>query len=160
MSCSEADLQQRIQRIKELETEVRHLGNELRLTREEYEDATSKYLDIYCNLEKKIGERTRELDAVNGKLVQEIEERKRTEAEKEQLIIHLQKAMQEVKVLSGFLPICASCKKIRDDSGYWSQIEEYISKHSSALFSHGICPDCVKKLYPDFHEEMQRRTKK
>lgn len=157
MSSSDADLRQRIQ---ELETEVRHLGNELRLTREEYEDATSKYLDIYCNLEKKISERTRELDAANGKLVLEIEERKRTEAEKEQLIAQLQKAMQEVKVLSGFLPICASCKKIRDDSGYWSQIEEYISKHSNALFSHGICPDCVKKLYPDFHDELRRRTKK
>ncbi len=157
MSSSDADLRQRIQ---ELETEVRHLGNELRLTREEYEDATSKYLDIYCNLEKKISERTRELDAANGKLVLEIEERKRTEAEKEQLIAQLQKAMQEVKVLSGFLPICASCKKIRDDSGYWSQIEEYISKHSNALFSHGICPDCVKKLYPDFHAELRRRTKK
>lgn len=157
MSSSDADLRQRIQ---ELETEVRHLGNELRLTREEYEDATSKYLDIYCNLEKKISERTRELDAANGKLVLEIEERKRTEAEKEQLIVQLQKAMQEVKVLSGFLPICASCKKIRDDSGYWSQIEEYISKHSNALFSHGICPDCVKKLYPDFHDELRRRTKK
>ena len=160
MSNSDPGLRQRSQRIQELETEVRHLGNELRLTREEYEDATSKYLDIYCNLEKKISERTRELDEANGKLVLEIEERKRTEAEKEQLIAQLQKAMQEVKVLSGFLPICASCKKIRDDSGYWSQIEEYISKHSNALFSHGICPDCVKKLYPDFHDELRRRGKK
>ena len=159
MSDSDPDLQQRIQRLQELETQVRHLGNELRLTREEYEDASSKYLDIYCNLEKKISERTRELDAANEKLVCEIEERKRTEAEKEQLIAQLQKAMQEVKVLSGFLPICASCKKIRDDTGYWSQIEEYISKHSNALFSHGICPDCVKKLYPEFHEELQRRLK-
>jgi DNA repair exonuclease SbcCD ATPase subunit len=160
MSNSDPGLRQRSQRIQELETEVRHLGNELRLTREEYEDATSKYLDIYCNLEKKISERTRELDEANGRLVLEIEERKRTEAEKEQLIAQLQKAMQEVKVLSGFLPICASCKKIRDDSGYWSQIEEYISKHSNALFSHGICPDCVKKLYPDFHDELRRRGKK
>ena len=148
------------QYVQELETQVRHLGNELRLTREEYEDATAKYLDIYCKLEEKVRERTRELDAVNGRLLQEIEERKRTEAEKEQLIAQLQKAMQEVKVLSGFLPICASCKKIRDDSGYWNQLEEYISRHSNALFSHGICPDCVKKLYPDFHEELQRRTEK
>ena len=147
------------QRIQALETQVRHLGNELRLTREEYEDATSKYLDIYCNLEKKISERTEALDAVNGKLLGEIEERKRTEAEKEELIAQLQKAMQEVKVLSGFLPICASCKKIRDDTGYWRQIEEYISRHSNALFSHSICPDCSKKLYPEFHEELRRRAK-
>ena len=148
------------QRIDELETQVRHLGNELRLTRQEYEEATSRYLDIYCNLERKVSERTRELDAANRQLLGEIEDRKRTEAEKEQLIDQLQKAMQEVKVLSGFLPICASCKKIRDDTGYWRQIEEYISTHSNALFSHGICPECTKKLYPEFHEEMQRRRKK
>jgi hypothetical protein len=54
-----------------------------------------------------------------------------------------------VKSLSGLLPICASCKKIRDDKGYWSQVESYIQKHSDATFTHGICPDCVKKLYPD-----------
>ena len=156
MSNSDPELRQRIH---ELETEVRHLGNELRLTREEYEDATAKYLDIYCNLEKKVSERTSELDKANGKLLCEIEERKRTEVEKEQLIAQLQKAMQEVKVLSGFLPICAACKKIRDDTGYWRQIEEYISKHSNALFSHGICPDCSKKLYPEYHEEIQRRLK-
>ncbi|MDH4332573.1 MAG: hypothetical protein OEV89_08340 [Desulfobulbaceae bacterium] len=156
MSNSESDLRGRIH---ELETQVRHLGNELRLTREEYEEAASKYLDIYFNLEKKISERTKELDAVNGMLLGEIEERKRTEAEKEQLIARLQKAMQEVKVLSGFLPICASCKKIRDDTGYWRQIEEYISKHSEALFSHGICPDCSQKLYPEYHAELQRRIK-
>jgi chromosome condensin MukBEF ATPase and DNA-binding subunit MukB len=148
------------QRIHELETQVRHLGNELRLTKEEYEDASSKYLDMYCKLDKKVSERTSELDAANRRLVQEIEERKHTEAEKEQLIAQLQKAMQDVKVLSGFLPICASCKKIRDDTGYWRQIEEYISTHSSALFSHGICPDCAKKLYPGFHEELQGSVKK
>jgi len=55
----------------------------------------------------------------------------------------------EVKVLKGFLPICASCKKIRDDEGYWHQIESYIKDHSEAEFSHGICPKCAKKLYPD-----------
>ena len=55
----------------------------------------------------------------------------------------------KVATLSGFLPICAVCKKIRDDKGYWSQVEEYISLHSEVQFSHGICPDCVKKLYPE-----------
>ena len=157
MSSRDLDLRQRIH---ELEIQVRHLGNELRLTREEYDDASSKYLDIYCKLDKKVSERTRELDEVNGKLRQEIEERKRTEAEKEQLIVQLQKAMQDVKVLSGFLPICASCKKIRDDTGYWRQIEEYISEHSNAIFSHGLCPECSRKLYPEFHDELQRRTEK
>lgn len=59
------------------------------------------------------------------------------------------KAQKEVKVLSGLLPICSSCKNIRDDKGYWSQIEGYIQKHSNAQFSHSVCPKCAKKLYPD-----------
>jgi len=58
-------------------------------------------------------------------------------------------AMTKVKTLSGLLPICASCKKIRDDNGYWNQIESYIRQHSGAEFSHGICPECAKKLYPE-----------
>jgi hypothetical protein len=66
------------------------------------------------------------------------------------LIAELQGALAKVKLLSGFLPICAACKKIRDDKGYWKQIESYIRDHSEAEFSHGICPDCAKKLYPEF----------
>jgi len=61
----------------------------------------------------------------------------------------LNDAAKEVKKLSGFLPICASCKKIRDDKGYWNQIETYIKEHSEAQFSHSLCPDCAEKLYPD-----------
>jgi PAS domain S-box-containing protein len=76
-------------------------------------------------------------------------ERKRVGEERERLILQLQDALAEVKQLSGLLPICASCKKIRDDKGYWNQIEEYITVHSEAEFSHSICPDCMKKLYPD-----------
>jgi hypothetical protein len=63
----------------------------------------------------------------------------------------IRKALDEVKVLSGFLPICSSCKKIRDDKGYWNQIETYIHAHSEAQFTHGICPPCSKKLYPDLY---------
>ena len=62
----------------------------------------------------------------------------------------LHEALSKVMTLSGMLPICASCKKIRDDQGYWKQLEEYISTHSEATFSHGICPDCTQKLYPDY----------
>lgn len=65
----------------------------------------------------------------------------------------LTEALSKVKLLSGFIPICASCKKIRDDKGYWTQIEAYIKEHSMAEFSHGICPECAKKLYPEFHNE-------
>ena len=64
----------------------------------------------------------------------------------------LQEALSQVKTLSGFLPICASCKKIRDDKGYWNQIEAYIQDHSEAEFSHGICPECATKLYPEYYK--------
>jgi len=79
----------------------------------------------------------------------DITERKKAAAEKERLIGELQQALADVKVLSGMLPICANCKKIRDDEGYWNQIESYITRHSDAVFSHGICPECARKLYPD-----------
>jgi hypothetical protein len=82
-------------------------------------------------------------------IVRDITERKLAEEEREKLIHEIQDALAQIKKLSGLLPICASCKKIRDDKGYWGQIESYISDHSEAEFSHGICPDCMKKLYPD-----------
>ncbi len=65
----------------------------------------------------------------------------------------LQKALRDVKVLRGLIPICASCKKIRNDGGFWQQLEEYIGEHSEAEFSHGICQPCVKKLYPGVYQD-------
>ena len=65
----------------------------------------------------------------------------------------LRKALAEVKVLRGLLPICSFCKKVRDDSGYWNQIEFYIGRHTEAEFSHGICPECAKKHYPSYFDE-------
>ncbi len=85
--------------------------------------------------------------------IRDITEQKRNEEERERLILELQEAISQVKTLSGLLPICASCKKIRDDKGYWNQIESYIREHSEAKFSHSICPDCVKKMYPEFYDE-------
>jgi len=73
------------------------------------------------------------------------------EEEQGKLILELRKALSEVKTLRGFLPICASCKKIRDDMGYWNQIECYIRDRSDAEFSHSICPECVEKLYPELN---------
>ncbi len=73
---------------------------------------------------------------------------KRAEAESERLIGELRDALSKVKRMSGLLPICASCKKVRDDRGYWSQIESFIKDHSEADFSHGLCPECAQKLYP------------
>lgn len=94
----------------------------------------------------------RELSEVKVELSlaqKEIERRKRAEREKEALIVELQKALSEIKVLRGFLPICAKCKRIRDDDGYWQQIERYIQEHSEAVFSHSICPECIETLYPE-----------
>lgn len=83
----------------------------------------------------------------------DITKRKEAELERERLVAELQQALAKVKLLSGFIPICASCKKIRNDAGYWQQIEVYIRDHSEAKFSHGICPDCGKKLYGEFYHE-------
>ncbi len=82
-------------------------------------------------------------------VVDEITEQKNLIEEREQLIRDLKATLSEVKTLRGFLPICSNCKNIRDDKGYWQGIEAYVSKHSSAEFSHSICPKCAKKLYPD-----------
>ncbi len=82
----------------------------------------------------------------------DITARKEIEADREKLIKKLQDALDNIKVLHGIIPICASCKKIRDDKGYWNQIESYIKEHSEADFTHGICPDCAKKLYPELFE--------
>ena len=81
---------------------------------------------------------------LNQTLEQKVEER----------TAELKKSMARVKVLSGLLPICASCKKIRDDQGYWKRIEAYIHEHSEAQFSHGICPECAKKIYPEEYAEL------
>lgn len=76
--------------------------------------------------------------------------------ERNKLLQELEMSLKEVKTLSGLLPICASCKKIRDDKGYWNQIESYISKHSEAKFTHGICPECTKKLYPELIKDLKK----
>ncbi|MDY6952611.1 MAG: hypothetical protein SWE60_13955 [Thermodesulfobacteriota bacterium] len=80
---------------------------------------------------------------------EEIGRRKEAERERDRVIEELQKALSEVKTLRGLIPICAQCKSIRDDKGYWNRIEGYIQEHSDAEFSHSICPECARKLYPD-----------
>ncbi|MCP4580878.1 MAG: response regulator [candidate division Zixibacteria bacterium] len=68
--------------------------------------------------------------------------------------VKLQRALEDVKRLNGLLPICSGCKKIRDDHGYWNEVETYVRDHVDVEFSHGICPDCVKELYPDMYDKM------
>lgn len=86
-------------------------------------------------------------------LKSEMDRRKQREAELRRSNEDLQRALREVKVLRGLIPICASCKKIRNDGGFWQQIEEYIGEHSEAEFSHGLCQPCLKKLYPGVYQD-------
>jgi sigma-B regulation protein RsbU (phosphoserine phosphatase) len=84
----------------------------------------------------------------------------KTTIEREKLIKELQFALDNVKTLQGLIPICASCKKIRDDKGFWNQVEGYISEHTDAKFTHGICPDCAKELYGDVYDIVNEDQKK
>ena len=96
-------------------------------------------------------------------VVSDITEHKRVEEalaetskERERLIRELQFALDNIKTLQGLIPICCSCKKIRDDQGFWNQVEGYIMAHSHATFTHGVCPECTKKFYGDLHEMTQK----
>lgn len=81
--------------------------------------------------------------------IQDVTQQRRAEADRERLIGDLQAALADVKTLSGLLPICAHCKKVRDDHGYWNRIESFLREHSGAEFTHGICPDCAQKYFPE-----------
>lgn len=107
---------------------------------------------LNMQLQREIAERTRsqeELRLQNQELEQLNTQLTKTKNNLESANKELENALTSVKQLSGLLPICASCKKIRNDKGYWEQIEGYVRDHSEAQFSHGICPGCAKKLYPD-----------
>ncbi|MEW6594112.1 MAG: DUF3365 domain-containing protein [Thermodesulfobacteriota bacterium] len=138
-------------KVRQIIGDASHLGETVPLpqTRELEELASAfnvmsgELLRHYEGLEGQVAERT-------AALREEIAQRQRYQEESEQLIVELQKALDEVKTLSGLLPICSFCKKIRDDQGGWQQLEVYVRRHSGAEFSHGICPECLRKNYPEF----------
>ncbi len=99
------------------------------------------------NLKGLVNIRTQELIDANKDLKQEIKDRKQAEKKLANLIKELQKALDKVKTLSGLLPICSKCKKIRDDKGYWNNLEGYIENHSEALFTHSLCIECSDVLF-------------
>lgn len=101
------------------------------------EFAEKQLRESYDQLEQRVEERTSELTAINEKLKEQIRER--------------EKAESKVKILTGLLPICSHCKKIRDDKGYWNSLEKYLQDHSDATLSHGICQDCLKQHYPGYN---------
>ncbi|HEY8240651.1 MAG TPA: CHASE3 domain-containing protein [Kiritimatiellia bacterium] len=106
----------------------------------------------YSELEARVRERTADLAEANDELNRDIALRKKMAAEREEIVQKMMEALAEVKKLSGLLPICARCKSIRDDQGYWKQIEAYLIEHSDAEFSHGLCPHCAAELYPEMYE--------
>lgn len=108
--------------------------------------AENKIKRHMLELEDTIAERTRQYKLANEELKAEISNRKEVQRK-------LEEALAKVKQLSGFLPICSSCKKIRDDQGYWNAVESYIGQHSEAEFTHSVCPECTRKLYPDLFND-------
>ncbi len=89
-------------------------------------------------------------------VIHDLTDRKRAEQEREKLIADLQRAIAEIKTLQGILPICAYCKKIRDDKGAWEQMESYISAHTDAVFSHGLCEECAEEHFPDVYKKRKK----
>jgi hypothetical protein len=98
-------------------------------------------------------DRTVDGQTVWSGVILDVTERKRAEEEKDRVVRQLKLALAEVETLSGLLPICAYCRKVRDDSGYWSQLESYLAEHSGTRFSHGICPECEAEHYPELVED-------
>ncbi len=152
VEARELRLEQTINRLKELNEEL-HQENEKRKI---IEDELRKHRN---NLEITIAERTDQLLKANESLKVEILERQKIADERQKLIEDLTDALKNIKTLRGLVPICASCKKIRDDKGYWNEVETYVSQHSEAEFSHGVCPQCLKKQYPAEYERMQKKRK-
>lgn len=134
----------------QISTDPKHLGEEIDLPEGKelaelviaFNDMSLQLFEDRTQLENRIDKRTSELKIANERLHQEIEERKQT-------ISELEQTLNEVKILRGILPICSYCKKIRDDKGYWNQLEIYLTEHSRAELSHSLCPECAKKYYPD-----------
>lgn len=114
------------------------------------QQVTHKTIENFKSSLESLAQKSKNLTATKNALEEEVVGRKEAQKIGEMLVADLQETLGKVKLLSGHLPICSSCKKIRDDKGSWNQIELYIRERSEAEFTHGICPECTKKLYPTF----------
>jgi tetratricopeptide (TPR) repeat protein len=121
----------------------------------EYEKALPHYLSS-LEIRRQLGDRWRTASTLNNIGILYFNWANLVLAEKN---AELEQAQDKVQTLSGLLPICAQCKKIRDDQGFWEQLETYIHKHSAAEFSHGICPDCAHQLYPEYMDDIEQAPK-
>lgn len=104
-------------------------------------------------LDDRVHRRTEELSEANRVLLRANEEIRSRELEREQLIGKLRQSLAEVQTLSGLLPMCAWCKNVRDDSGYWQKVESYLTEKTLVTFTHSMCPDCMKKHFPQDAED-------
>jgi len=125
--------------------EIGILSNNFNKMTDKLKENKNKLKEYNQNLEKKVIEKTTEIE----KKMKELEEKN----------VELNKALKNIKTLQGLLPICANCYKIKDDKGYWTQIEKYISENSEADFTHSLCDDCVKELYPNYHKKKTKNLK-
>jgi PAS domain S-box-containing protein len=114
-------------------------------------DGKSAFYDVTMNILKE------KQETIHGRLIifRDISRRKLAERERERLLKELQDSIAHAKTLQGLLPICANCKNIRDDAGYWHKVETYVASHSDATFTHGICPNCMKELYGEINPETE-----
>ncbi|MBF0302767.1 MAG: hypothetical protein HQK73_06985 [Desulfamplus sp.] len=133
------------------------IGEQITLTDINFMDKMSQLNNEMANMVREIQHKNREIqqnnlaiEQKNSALAQKNLEIQQKNLELEQKNVDLEKAWSEIKTLTGIIPICMHCKKIRDDQGYWNQVETYISQHSDAQFSHGICPKCIKKYYSEY----------
>ncbi len=110
---------------------------------------TEQFKSVNDHLEQIVETRTSALEHTNSELTKEVEARKQVELDLEKTIENLQSALGNIRTLSGLIPICASCKKIRDDKGYWNSVEKYVHEKTSAELTHSICPECMARLYPE-----------
>jgi hypothetical protein len=97
------------------------------------------------------------LHTKNTLLIDEMAARSYVEREKEELTTELKRTIENIRIMSGMLPICSNCKKIRDDRGFWNNVETFISRYSNAEFTHSICPDCMKSLYPEYNIKIDHK---
>jgi len=120
-----------------------------------YKRKNGEYVDVMI-VDRPVYDENKRVVGIRS-TVQEITLLKQVRMERDKLIAELSDAIQKIKTLNGLVPICAYCKKIRNDDGYYEQLEKYIMDHSDAVFSHGICPDCMKKLYPEEYKRISAK---
>ncbi|MBN1794872.1 MAG: PAS domain S-box protein [Candidatus Omnitrophica bacterium] len=139
---------------------TKHLETKLLLKNKKANSDDDRFFEIHVSLHSSgkwgttsVAGRKKFLGSIG--IIRDITEHKKIEQEREELIAELKEALAKVKKLKGLLPICASCRKVRDDAGYWQKLETYICEHAEVDFSHGICPECIKKLYPKLAKKKQ-----